>query len=82
MVSGITSMKMVPWHQMSGSMVTGCQGMVPGSISRREGGEKTARAGGSKMKEDGIQRRKYPKKETVKINGIDYFFNADGYLAE
>ena len=24
----------------------------------------------------------YPKKETVKINGIDYFFNADGYLAE
>ncbi len=24
----------------------------------------------------------YPKEETVKINGIDYFFNADGYLAE
>lgn len=24
----------------------------------------------------------YPKEETVKINGIDYYFNADGYLAE
>ena len=56
MIPSVTSMKMVAWHQMSGSTVTGCQRMVHGYISRREGGEKTARAGGSRMKEAGIRR--------------------------